>query len=65
MQLGFPNYELTTANKRTKRDKFLAEMELVLPSQVLIDLIEPHYPKANMKGGRPPYLTWTPAIGPG
>ena len=30
-------------------------MEAVLPWQALIDLIEPHYPKASKKGGRPPY----------
>jgi IS5 family transposase len=29
--LGFTDYELTTAKKRTKREKFLAEMEEVLP----------------------------------
>ena len=26
-QLGFSDYELTTAKKQTKREKFLAEME--------------------------------------
>jgi transposase, IS5 family len=30
-------------------------MELVMPWQALIDLIEPHYPKTSKKGGRPPY----------
>jgi IS5 family transposase len=30
-------------------------MEAVVPWQALIDLIEPHYPKASKKGGRPPY----------
>jgi IS5 family transposase len=54
-QLGFSDYELTTAKKQTKREKFLSEMEVVAPSQALIDLIEPHYPKASKKGGRPPY----------
>jgi IS5 family transposase len=44
-QLGFTDYELTTAKKRTKREKFLAEMEEVVPWQALIDLIEPHYPQ--------------------
>ncbi len=52
-QLGFTDYELITA--KTKREKFLAEMEAVVPCQALIDLIEPHYPKASKKGGRPPY----------
>ena len=54
-QLGFTHYELTTAKKRIKRVKFLAEMEAVVPWQALIDLIEPHYPKTSNKGGRPPY----------
>ena len=42
-QLGFSDYELTTAKKQTKREKFLAEMEAVVPWQALIDLIEPHW----------------------
>ncbi len=54
-QLGFTDYEQTTAKKRTKREKFLAEMEMVVPWQRLIELIQPHYPKAGEKGGRPPY----------
>ena len=54
-QLGFTDYELSTAKKHTKREKFLAEMEAVVPWQALINLIEPHYPKASKKGGRPPY----------
>jgi IS5 family transposase len=54
-QLGFSDYELTTAKKQTKREKFLSEMEVVVPWQPLIALIEPHYPKTSKKGGRPPY----------
>jgi IS5 family transposase len=54
-QLGFSDYEQTTAKKRTKREKFLAEMEAVVPWKALIDLIEPHYPKSSSKGGRPAY----------
>jgi len=54
-QLGFSDYELTTAKKQTKREKFLSEMEVVVPWQALIDLIEPHYPKVSKKGGRSPY----------
>jgi IS5 family transposase len=53
--LGFGDYEQTTAKKRTRRERFLAEMEVVVPWKALIDLIEPHYPKATSKGGRPPY----------
>ena len=54
-QLGFGDYEQSTAKKRTRRERFLAEMEAVVPWQLLIDLIEPHYPKTSSKGGRPPY----------
>ena len=54
-QLGFGDYEQSTAKKRTKRERFLSEMEAVVPWQELLDLIEPHYPKASSKGGRPPY----------
>lgn len=53
-QLGFLDDELTTAKKQTKWEKFLSEMEAVVPWQELIALIEPHYPKASKKGGRPP-----------
>ena len=54
-QLGFGDYEQTTAKKRTRRERFLAEIEVAVPWKALIDLIEPHYPKATSKGGRPPY----------
>ena len=54
-QLGFSDYEQSTAKKKTKREKFLAEMEVVVPWQALMALIEPHYPKTGTKGGRPPY----------
>lgn len=54
-QLGFGDYEQSTAKKRTKRERFLGEMEKVVPWKALLDLIEPHYPKTSSKGGRPPY----------
>ena len=54
-QLGFGDYEQTTARKRTKRERFLAQMEAVVPWKALIELIEPHYPKSGSKGGRPAY----------
>jgi hypothetical protein len=54
-QLRFSDYELTTAKKQPKREKFLSEIEVVVPWQALIDLIQPDYPKASKKGGRPPY----------
>ena len=54
-QLGFGDYEQSTAKKQTKLEKFLSEMDKVVPWQLLIDLIEPFYPKTGSKGGRPPY----------
>ena len=54
-QLGFGDYEQTTARKRTKRERFLCQMQAVVPWMALIDLIEPYYPKTGSKGGRPPY----------
>jgi IS5 family transposase len=53
-QLGFSDYEQTTSKKRTKKERFLAEMDQVVPWQPLIDLIEPVYPKVSSKGGPPP-----------
>jgi len=36
-QFGFGDYEQSTAKKQTKREKFLAEMEQVVPRQPLLD----------------------------
>jgi hypothetical protein len=33
--------------KRSRRECFLAEMEVVVPWKALVDLIEPHYPKTS------------------
>jgi IS5 family transposase len=54
-QLGFGDYEQSTAKKRTKREKSLAEMEAVVPWKAMIDLIQPHSPKPSSQGGRPAY----------
>ena len=54
-QLSFSDYELTTVKKQTKREKFLSEMDAVVPCAALIALIEPHYPKVSKQGVRPPY----------
>ncbi len=54
-QLGFSDYKQSTAKKQTRREKFLAEMDTVVPWQALVDLIEPYYPKTGSKGGRPPF----------
>ena len=54
-QLGFGDYEQSTAKKQKKLEKFLSEMDQVVPWQLLIDLIEPFYPKTGSKGGRSAY----------
>jgi len=54
-QLGFSDYEITTAKKQTKLEMFLAEMKVVVPWRARIELIKPHYPKTSKKGGRPRY----------
>ena len=40
--------------KPTRRAKFLADMERILPWAELLNVIEPVYPKINEAGGRPP-----------
>jgi IS5 family transposase len=41
-------------SKTTRRARFLAEMDKVVPWAELCALIEPHYPKGSPEGGRPP-----------
>lgn len=48
---GFEKY-----TKTTRRAKFLAEMDRVVPWQELMAAIEPIYPKVSAAGGRPPVL---------
>ena len=52
-QLSFSQAEYVSKKKLTRRDKFLAEMENVVPWARLIAVIEPYYPKSG-KRGRPP-----------
>jgi len=51
-QMSFAQSEYAKKKKITRREKFLAEMEQVVPWSRLVALIEPHYPKG--KRGRPP-----------
>jgi transposase, IS5 family len=52
-QMTFASLAHATKKKVTRREKFLAEMEAVVPWSRLLALIEPHYPKMSSKGGRP------------
>jgi IS5 family transposase len=40
--------------KPTRRERFLAEMEAVVPWADLAAVVEPYYPKLSSAGGRPP-----------
>jgi len=51
-QLSFATLDHRHKKKRTKREKFLAEMDQVVPWAVLLALIESYYPKAG-NGRRP------------
>lgn len=61
-QLGFSDYELTKVKKQTKREKFLSEMKAVVTWQALIELIEPHHPRADSKS-IPGYLASAVSMG--
>jgi IS5 family transposase len=52
-QLSFATLDHQNKKKRTKREIFLAEMDVVVPWAQLLDLIEPHY--AKIGNGRRPY----------
>ena len=49
MQLSFGGAEQTGKRKKTRREVFLAEMEQVVPWNVLLALIAPHYPKMGQR----------------
>lgn len=51
-QLSFATLAYENKKKLTKREKFLNEMETVVPWSRALKLVEPHYPKAK-KGRRP------------
>ena len=51
-QMSFSDAEYRTKRKQTRREKFLAEMDEVIPWGRLEKRIEPFYRKT---GGRPPY----------
>ncbi|ERV40804.1 hypothetical protein V555_05727 [Pseudomonas aeruginosa BWH054] len=52
-QMSFSDFEYASKRKHTRRERFLAEMDQVVPWAGLVALIEPYYPKAGM--GRRPY----------
>ena len=52
-QMTFADAEYAGKRKQTRRERFLIEMDQVVPWKGLIALIEPHYPRGE--GGRPAY----------
>ena len=52
-QISFSDAEYAGKRKKTRREVFLEEMELVVPWKVLLKIISPHYPVAGR--GRRPY----------
>jgi transposase, IS5 family len=52
-QISFSDAEHSVKKKVTKREKFLSEMNIIVPWPVLLKVIEPHYPVAG--NGRAPY----------
>src|SRR3712207_9588916 len=52
LQGSFSQAEYAGKKKQTRRDKFLAEMEQVVPGARLVERLRPLYPKGGR--GRPP-----------
>ena len=52
-QISFADAEYAGKRKKTRREVFLEEMELVVPWKALLKLLEQHYPVAGR--GRRPY----------
>jgi IS5 family transposase len=52
-QTSFSSLEYAGKKRQTRREKFLGEMERVVPWPTLVALIQPHYPTSG-RVGRPP-----------
>ena len=53
-QLGFSDWERSRVRKQTRKEKFLCEMEAVLPFSTLVKLIQPFCSQVGPQGGRLP-----------
>ena len=51
-QISFSQMEYSGKKRITRRERFLGEMERVVPWSALLEVLEPYYPKG--KRGRPP-----------
>ncbi len=50
--MSFSEWEYAAKKKQTRRDRFLAEIEAIIPWSSLVNMINPHYPN-NAGPGRP------------
>ena len=55
--MSFSDFEYAGKRKQTRRERFLAEMEQVVPWSGLVALIEPHYPKVAVAAS---LILWKP-----
>jgi len=51
-QTSFASHEFASKGRTTRREKFLSQMQAIVPWTALLAVIEPHYPKGLR--GRPP-----------
>ena len=51
-QMGFSELEFAAKKKRTRRERFLDQIQAATPWALLVEQIEPFYPKGER--GRPP-----------
>ena len=52
-QTSFASLVFTEKKRQTRRERFLAEMEAVVPWPALLAVIEPYYPKSGRPGRQP------------
>ena len=52
-QLSFTDAESIIKRKQTRKEKFLAEMESVIPWSEFLNIIQPHYPNSGGPGRQP------------
>jgi len=51
-QISFSEAEFASKRRVARRERFLADMERVIPWQSVLAIIEPHYPKGSATGRR-------------
>jgi IS5 family transposase len=52
-QKSFASLAFEQKKKPTRRERFLSEMEALIPWSALLSVIEPHYPKPGRRGRQP------------